>query len=75
MAFNDLYRQYNATVNTSQFEGQQRSGYEVRETDLGVGDSDGLVYDVSKHGETCHPFWLNLRLNLKVLKFLLHLEF
>ncbi|CAG9560018.1 unnamed protein product [Danaus chrysippus] len=49
MAFNDLYRQYNTTVNTSQFEGQQRSGYEVRETDLGLGDSDGLMYDVSKH--------------------------
>ncbi|XP_034830045.1 uncharacterized protein [Maniola hyperantus] len=61
MALNDVYRHYNVSLNpppynTTQIEPsmdrpQTREGYEVVEgVEMTLGDSDGLMYDVSKHG-------------------------
>ncbi|XP_047528966.1 uncharacterized protein LOC125065429 [Vanessa atalanta] len=60
MALNDVYRRYNLSVynpnfnNTDQndalYRPQPREGYEVAEpTETTLGDTDGIMYDVSKH--------------------------
>ncbi|XP_023952922.2 uncharacterized protein LOC112056688 [Bicyclus anynana] len=59
MALNDIYRHHNMSVspsyNATAFEADHRSqpreGYEVMEgAEMAIGDSDGLMYEVSKHG-------------------------